>query len=91
MRLLATASDSAAGKIGELQPRPPDRPAVRRAAAALAAEARALTALADATFIRDRASYDAARGEVRSAQLRLRAALRELGRRGYRFASNASP
>jgi hypothetical protein len=91
MRLLATASDSAAGKIGELQPRPPDRPAVRRAAAALAAEARALMALADATFIRDRASYDAARGEVRSAQLRLRAALRELGRRGYRFASKASP
>jgi hypothetical protein len=91
LRLLASASESAAARIRELRPRPADRPAVRRAGAALAAEARALGALADATFDRLRAAYDTARTEVRSAQLRLRDALRELGRRGYRFASKASP
>jgi hypothetical protein len=91
LRLLAAASDSAAARIRELKPRPADRPAVRRAGAALAAEARALGTLADATFDRARAAYGTARGEVRSAQLRLRDALRELGRRGYRFASKASP
>jgi hypothetical protein len=91
LRLLAAASDSAAARIRELRPRPADRPAVRRAGAALTAEARALGALADATFDRARAAYGTARAEVRSAQLRLRDALRELGRRGYRFASKASP
>jgi hypothetical protein len=91
LRLLASASESAAARIRELRTRPADRPAIRRAGAALAAEARALGALADATFDRLRAAYDTARSEVRSAQLRLRDALRELGRRGYRFASKASP
>jgi hypothetical protein len=91
LRLLASASDSAAARIRELRPRPADRPAVQRAGAALAAEARALGALADATLDRARAAYGTARAEVRSAQLRLRDAMRELARRGYRFASKGSP
>jgi predicted Ser/Thr protein kinase len=91
LRRLAAATTAAAASIRALTPRAADRPAVTRARAALAAEARALGSLADATLDRLHAAYGTASAEVEAAQRRLRDALRELGRRGYRFAATALP
>jgi predicted Ser/Thr protein kinase len=91
LRRLAAATDAAAASIRALTPRAADRPAVTRARGALAAEARALGSLADATLDRLRAAYGTASAEVEMAQRRLRDALRELGRRGYRFAATVLP
>jgi hypothetical protein len=90
LRLLADASRRAAAGIEALRPRAADRPAVAQARAALQAEARGLDRLADDTLDRLRAAYDTGRAGVQSAQRRLRDALRELGRRGYRFAAKAT-
>jgi hypothetical protein len=87
LRRLAAASTRAVDAIGTLRPRPADRPAVRRAREALLAEAQALSSLADATLDRLRAAYGTASADVEVAQRRLREALQELRRRGYRFAA----
>jgi predicted Ser/Thr protein kinase len=91
LRRLAAATTAAAASIRALTPRAADRPAVTRARAALDAEAQALGSLADATLDRLRAAYGTASAAVEMAQRRLRDALRELGRRGYRFAATALP
>jgi protein kinase-like protein len=91
LRALADATSRAAAEIGALKPRRADRPAVRRARAALLAEARALGTLADAALDRLRAAYGTSSVEVENAQRQLRDALQELRRRGYRFAANATP
>jgi predicted Ser/Thr protein kinase len=91
LRRLAAATTAAAASIRALTPRAADRPAVTRARAALDAEAQALGSLADATLDRLRAAYGTASAQVEMAQHRLRDALRELGRRGYRFTATALP
>ena len=91
LRALADATSRAAADIDALKPRSADRPAVRRAAAALLAEARALQTLANAAQDRLASSYDTSSVDVENAQRQLRDALQELRRRGYRFASNATP
>jgi len=90
LRLLADASRRAAAGIESLRPRAADEPAVAQARAALQAEARTLDRLADDTLDRLRAAYDTGRAGVATAQRRLRDALQQLARRGYRFAAKAT-
>jgi hypothetical protein len=91
LRRLAAATGAAAAAIRALTPRAADRPAVTRARAALAVAAQAHTGPAAAALDRLRAAYGTASAAVEAAQRRLRDALRELGRRGYRFAATSLP